>query len=264
MGGGYLSSANVPGGYGGEYNFAAAPASSCYVMQNWPTDIVSIGYEVGPGVVSGPPSGAATSTNPIKDAYSLSNVTTAPSWDQLAVLYGVDGLSTNFQDVGIKGTNTVNCSTGANSWTTATGNVTYLGKIASDISLESTLNNLQAEAPDINPPLIAISVPSASSTVSGSSVTLTASSTDAVYLASIQFELDGTDIGSVGTSSPYTIIWNSTGVSNGTHTLSAVATNGIGNSATSSISVTVSNPPVITSIATSSIGTSTATITWTT
>ena len=96
-------------------------------------------------------------------------------------------------------------------------------------------------------------------------VTLTAYSTSATAtISSVQFEVDGTDIGSAISSSPYTTTWNSQGVSDGTHTLYAVAEDTSGNYATSSESVTVDNdPPVISAIA-SSTSETTATITWTT
>ena len=60
----------------------------------------------------------------------------------------------------------------------------------------------------------------------------------------MQFKVDGTNIGTAITSSPYTIAWSSTGVSDGSHTLYAVADDTSGNYATSSESVTVENTPV--------------------
>src|SRR6185437_7976869 len=84
-------------------------------------------------------------------------------------------------------------------------------------------------------------------------------------VASVQFKVDSTNIGSAITSSPYTTTWNSTGVSDGTHTLYAVAEDTSGNYATSSESVTVENTPVsISSISSGTPTTTSATITWTT
>ncbi len=80
----------------------------------------------------------------------------------------------------------------------------------------------------------------------------------------MQFEVDGASIATVS-SSPYTTSWNSTGVSDGTHTLYAVAKNSSGNYATSSISIITENTPVsISSISSDTPGSSSATITWTT
>ena len=119
---------------------------------------------------------------------------------------------------------------------------------------------------DTSAPSVSMSAPSNGATVGGSSVTLTATATDSlVAVANVQFEVDGTDIGSAVTSSPYTTTWNSKAVSDDSHTLYAVAESASGTYATSSVSVSVRNsPPIITSIATSSLAASTVTITWTT
>jgi peptidoglycan hydrolase-like protein with peptidoglycan-binding domain len=95
--------------------------------------------------------------------------------------------------------------------------------------------------PDTTPPSVSLTAPTASSTIGGSSVTLTATASDNVAVANVQFKVDGTNIGSAITSSPYTKTWDSTGVSNDSHTLYAVAEDTSGNYATSSVSVTVNN-----------------------
>ena len=101
----------------------------------------------------------------------------------------------------------------------------------------------QAMTLDTTPPTVTLTVPTAGATVSGSSVTLTATSSDDTAVTSVQFKVDGVNVGAVGTTSPYSIIWDSTSVSSATHTIAAVATDGAGNTATSSITVTVSNSP---------------------
>jgi Bacterial Ig domain/Purple acid Phosphatase, N-terminal domain/Fibronectin type III domain/Bacterial Ig-like domain len=87
-------------------------------------------------------------------------------------------------------------------------------------------------------------------------------------VAGVQFRLDGAPLSAEGTGSPYSISWNTTTASNGSHTLTAVARDAAGNRTTSAaINVTVSNdttPPVISAVAASSISTSGATISWTT
>ena len=62
-------------------------------------------------------------------------------------------------------------------------------------------------------------------------------------VAGVQFLLDGnTLIGTEDTTSPYSISWNTTTASNGTHTLQARARDTSGNTATTTaISVTVDN-----------------------
>jgi hypothetical protein len=121
-----------------------------------------------------------------------------------------------------------------------------------------------AVIPDTTAPTVSLTVPSNGSTVSGSSVTLTATSSDNVAVAGVQFKIDGSNVGASGTTSPYSITWNSTGVADGSHTIAAVAHDAASNYATSSITVTVrNNPPVISSISSATTTTS-ATITWTT
>jgi hypothetical protein len=62
----------------------------------------------------------------------------------------------------------------------------------------------------------------------------------------VQFQLDGANAGAPDTSAPYSIPWNTTGASNGTHTLTAVARDAAGNTrASAPVTVTVANgaPP---------------------
>ncbi|MDR3489298.1 MAG: Ig-like domain-containing protein [Bradyrhizobium sp.] len=99
-------------------------------------------------------------------------------------------------------------------------------------------------APDTTPPAVTLTAAANGSTISGSSVTLTANSSDNVAVVGVQFEIDGTYIGSTGTSSPYSVAWDSTSVADGSHTIYAVAHDAAGNYATSSINVTVHNAVV--------------------
>ena len=122
-----------------------------------------------------------------------------------------------------------------------------------------------AHPPDTTPPAVSLTVPSSGASVSGSSVTLTATASDNVGVANVQFEVDGININSAITASPYTTMWNSTGVSDGSHTLYAVAEDTSGNYATSSISLTVDNTaPAISSISAGVPDATIATTTWTT
>ncbi len=73
-------------------------------------------------------------------------------------------------------------------------------------------------------------------------MTIAADASDNVGVAGVQFRLDGAGLGAEVTSSPYTFNWNSTGVGNGSHTLTAVARDAAGNTTTSTtVTVTVSN-----------------------
>ncbi len=93
---------------------------------------------------------------------------------------------------------------------------------------------------DTTAPTVSVTSPSSGSTVSGT-ISLSANASDNVGVTGVQFKIDGTNYGSAITTSPYTTTLATSGLSNGTHTISAVASDAAGNTATSSVTVTVSN-----------------------
>jgi Bacterial Ig domain len=93
---------------------------------------------------------------------------------------------------------------------------------------------------DITPPSVSFTTPKDDAIVSGRSVIVTATATDDVAVAGVQFIVDGKKIGSAA-SAPYVIVWNSTAVVDGRHTLYAVAQDTAGNYGTAAIHVTVIN-----------------------
>jgi hypothetical protein len=93
---------------------------------------------------------------------------------------------------------------------------------------------------DTTAPAVSFNSPAGGSTLSGN-VTLTASATDNVGVASVQFKVDGTNIGQPVTAAPYTISWDSRTVANGSHMLYAIARDAAANTASSAVSVTVDN-----------------------
>ena len=96
--------------------------------------------------------------------------------------------------------------------------------------------------PDTQPPTVSMAAPGNNATVSGANVAVSASASDNVGIARVQFRLDGNNLGAADTSSPYSINWDSTTASNGSHTLTAIATDTSNNStASASVPVTVNN-----------------------
>jgi hypothetical protein len=95
---------------------------------------------------------------------------------------------------------------------------------------------------DITPPVVSISEPSNGAVMAGN-ITISATASDNVGVASIEFKLDGDTIGRVvGDSPTYSITWDTTTTSNCDHTVAAVATDTSGNQTTSSaVKVTVAN-----------------------
>jgi chitodextrinase len=97
---------------------------------------------------------------------------------------------------------------------------------------------------DTVPPVVAITAPGANTIVQGASVALTANATDNVAVAGVTFLVDGSAIGAEDTTSPYSMVWNSTTVMSGSHVVSAVARDSSGNTAQSAgVPVTVDNQP---------------------
>ena len=158
---------------------------------------------------------------------------------------------TIFQDVGKGG---INLSTGQ-----------HVLKIYSDLQYFN-LNwiRISAEAGP-TPPTVTVTGPVQGATVSGT-ITVTANASDNVGVASVQFRVDGTNLGSEVVSPPYAVSWDTTTVPNGSHLLTAIARNTAGISTTSpAISVTVTNDttaPVLSAVAASGVSSSAATITW--
>ena len=95
-------------------------------------------------------------------------------------------------------------------------------------------------AADTTPPATALTAPASGASVSGS-VSVTASASDNVGVAGVQFKLDGANLGAEVLSPPYSLAWNTTAVANGAHTLTATARDAAGNRASASIPVTVAN-----------------------
>jgi hypothetical protein len=96
-------------------------------------------------------------------------------------------------------------------------------------------------APDSVAPTVAVTAPAPGATVSGT-VQLSATASDNVAVAGVQFRVDGATVGAEDTSSPYAASWSSLPVPNGTHTVTAVARDTAGNTTTSSaVTVTVAN-----------------------
>ncbi len=95
---------------------------------------------------------------------------------------------------------------------------------------------------DTTPPVVTITAPANNATVS-STITLTATATDPDSPVSfVQFRVDGANTGSQLTTSPYSLVLDTTTLANGTHTLIAVAQDPSANQGASlAVSITVSN-----------------------
>src|SRR5437879_7036730 len=117
--------------------------------------------------------------------------------------------------------------------------------------------------------IVNVTSPADGSTVSATvpvsaSVTIVGSLT----VRGVQFKVDGANLGAEDTSAPYSVSWNTTTASNGSHTLTAVATDLLGGTWTSDpVAVTVFNdttpPSVPTGLTASAVSSSQINLSWT-
>ena len=165
-----------------------------------------------------------------------------------------DGVALTGVSVSISGPNaadfgqTNNCGTSVAANSNCTINVTFTPSVVAAESATLTVtdiagtqtSNLSGTGTTVTLPVTQITAPTNGATLTGT-VTVSATATSSVGIASIQIYIDGAQV-ATGTTSPLNYSWNTTNVSNGTHTIYSKATDTSGNVGTSStISVTVSN-----------------------
>jgi hypothetical protein len=94
---------------------------------------------------------------------------------------------------------------------------------------------------DVTPPTVGVTAPAAGSNLRGT-MDVTANASDNVGVVGVQFRVDGANLGAEDTAAPYAISWNTTTVTAGSHTLTAIARDAAGNVTTSAgVTVTVDN-----------------------
>jgi hypothetical protein len=87
---------------------------------------------------------------------------------------------------------------------------------------------------DAATPTVAVTAPAAPARLTGT-VTVSASASDPVGVAGVQFRLNGANLGPEITAAPYTLAWDTTEAPNGLHALTAVARLGSGGTAASPV-----------------------------
>src|SRR3989441_5267 len=130
------------------------------------------------------------------------------------------------------------------SWDTATAAIGAhtLTAVARDAAGNvSTSPAVSVTKPDLTPPTVSITAPLGGATVA-QTITVSAAASDNIAVAGVQFKLDGTNLGAEVTTAPYTMSWDTATAAIGVHTLTAVARDAAGNTATSTaVNITVSN-----------------------
>lgn len=196
------------------------------------------------------PAGQADTTPPVISAISSGTPATASA----TVTWATDEPSTSQVEYGT--TVAYGSSTSLNTTLTSShsqpiaglgSNTTYHYRVKSvdashnlATSTDATFTTATA-VQDTTPPTVSISAPAASANVSGI-IAVTAAATDNQGVAGVQFLLDGTNLSPEDTAAPFSVQWDTSSATGGSHTLGAVARDAAGNTATASIiTVTVSN-----------------------
>jgi hypothetical protein len=138
-------------------------------------------------------------------------------------------------------------------------NITYCYRVrAYNVAGNSAYSGVACGTPDAQPPTVTLTLPAAGAIVSGTT-TVAATATDNKGVVSVQFQLNNVDLGAEDTTAPYGILWDTSGTPNGNYTLTAVARDAAGNTASSApILITVGHPALLTIVPT---GTGNGTVT---
>jgi hypothetical protein len=114
--------------------------------------------------------------------------------------------------------------------------------LARDVANSTISAPITVTVDNTAPTGVAVTAPANGAIVRGTAVPITAVASDNIVLESVQFQVDGNNLGGRDKSFPYSTDWNTTTETNGTHTLTAVARDSAGNTTTSApITVTVDN-----------------------
>ncbi|OGV10269.1 MAG: hypothetical protein A2237_10820 [Stygiobacter sp. RIFOXYA2_FULL_38_8] len=133
-------------------------------------------------------------------------------------------------------------------------------------AVKNALNSGSTPIADVTPPSISITSPSNGASLLGA-VTLSATASDNVGVAGVQFKVDGSNSGVELTTAPFSTSFNAALLLPGTHTISAVARDAAGNTSTASVNVSViistadTTPPVISITSPANNSTITGTVT---
>jgi hypothetical protein len=226
-----------PNGTFGRFRYA--PALGVFVVIN---DINSNAYSLRLSPVSGG-TGGPTITNVTVSAVTTSGASVGWTTDVAATSQVEYGLTTAYGTLTTLNSSLVTSHSQPVAGLVANTLYHYRVRSKNSSGVESisgdaafTTNNTT----DTTAPTVSITSPAASASLAGT-VSVTANASDNVAVASVQFLLDGANLGAPDITAPYAISWDTTTVVNGAHTLSARATDtsgNIGNAAGVAVNVT--------------------------
>jgi hypothetical protein len=193
---------------------------------------VNNGNKTPPSIsITSPASGATVSGTITVTASASDSVSIA------SVQFQIDGSNLGAAD------STAPYSASLNTTTLANGkhSLTAIATDTSNNKITSTAVSITVNNGNNTPPTVSITSPASGATVSGT-ITVSANASDSVGVASVQFDVDGSNLGAADTSAPYSVSLNTTTLANGNHTLTAVATDKSSNKGTSAgVSINVNN-----------------------
>ncbi len=187
----------------------------------------------GPGPTGTPPTISITSPSSGATVSGTVAVTTSVSSNTTSVQFTVDGNNSGAAVTSAPfsfSLNTTALSNGSHALAAVASN--SASQTATSASVRITVNNSSA-------PTVSITSPASGATVSG---TVAVSTSVSSNTTSVQFKVDGANSGAAVTTAPFGFSLNTTTLSNGSHSLSAVATNSANQTATSAtVTITVNN-----------------------
>lgn len=199
-----------------------------------------------PGAVSPPPPDTTAPSISGVAAGSVTATGAAISWttDEASDSQVDYGTTTNYGQSSAVNSSMLNSHSVSLSGLTASTLYHYRVKsrdAAGNLGTSSDFTFTTTATPDATSPTVSMTAPANNATVSGN-VTVSANASDNIGVAGVQFLLDGASLGAEDISASYSIVWDSTGATNGAHALAARARDAAGNQTTStSVNVTVSN-----------------------
>jgi glucose/arabinose dehydrogenase/PKD repeat protein/fibronectin type 3 domain-containing protein len=182
--------------------------------------------------------GAATTS--MISAALLSGATQAVSFSASGL---PSGASASFTPTSCSpGCSTTMTITTAAATPTGSATITVTGTAGALVRSTSFTLTVNAAA-DTQVPTVSVTAPLQGATVAGTT-TVTGSAADNVGVVGVQFLLDGASLGAEDTTAPYSVSWNTTAASSGSHALSAKARDAAGNVGNATaINVVVDNVP---------------------
>ena len=219
----------------GSHSLSAVATNSANQTATSASVTITVNNSSAPSISITSPASGATVSGTVAVSTSVSSNTTS-------VQFKVDGANAGAAVTSAPfslSLNTTTLSNGSHSLSAVATN--SASQTATSATVTITVNNSSA-------PTISITSPASGATVSGTvSVTTSVSSNT----TSVQFMVDGTNSGAAVTSAPFRLSLNTKTLSNGSHSLTATASNSAAQTATSSAIAIIVNNPLLSIVTTS-------------